>query len=84
MKQPIGPLQLVIHVVKNRHAGGRTETRQTKEITILDGTSSLSCPSTSLALQYDGFAPRVNFQLETAKGLFLNSSAKPFATGRRA
>lgn len=58
MKQPIGPFQLVIHVVKNRHAGGRTGTRQTKQITILDDTSSSSCPGTSLTLQYDGFVPR--------------------------
>ena len=70
MKQPIGPLQLVIHVVKNRLAGGRTGTRQTKEITILDDTSSLSCPSTSLALQYDGFVPR-ELPAANCKGPFL-------------
>ena len=82
MKQPIGPLQLVIHVVQNRHARGRTGTRETKEITILDDTNSLSCPSISLAIQLQ--TAKWNFQLETAKGLFLDSSAKPFATGRRA
>ena len=81
MKQPIGPLQLIIHVIQPRHAGGRTGTRQTKEITILDDTSYFSCPSvsSSMAVLY-----HVNYQLQTVKSLFLDSSAKPFATGRGA
>ena len=70
MKKPIGPLQLVIHVVKNCHAGGRTGTRQTKKMNILNDMSSLSCPSTSLALQYDGFVPR-ELPAANCKGPFL-------------
>ena len=48
---------IVIQVVQNRHAGGRTGTRQAKEITILDDTSYLFVLSQRV-LQHGGFVPR--------------------------
>ena len=58
----IGPLQLAIHVVQNRHAGeqkshwDKTNKRHTG--IILNGNFLCwSCPSATFALQHGGFVP---------------------------
>ena len=62
----IGPLQLAIHVVQNRHAGELEQDKQRKiPFKIM---YALSCFSATFALQHGGFVPR---EWLTAKGPFL-------------
>lgn len=67
----IGPLQLAIHVVQNRHAGEQKTHwgKQTKGIYTFKINSNflcLSCPSTTFALKCFGLVPR---EWLDAKGL---------------
>ena len=62
----IGPLQLAIHVLQNRHAGEQTS-HWDKTYMIWNGNFlCLSCPSATFALQRGGFVPR---EWLAAKGL---------------
>ena len=70
----IGPLQLAIHVVQNRHAGEQKTHwgKQTKGIytfKINGNFLCLSCPSTTFALKCFGLVPR---EWLDAKGLLGN------------
>ena len=65
----IGPLQLTIHVVQNRHAGEQKShwDKTNKTYMIWNGNFlCLSCPSATFALQHGGFVPR---EWLAAKGL---------------
>ena len=65
----IGPLQLAIHVVQNRHAGEQKSQwdKTNKTYMIWNGNFlCLSCPGATFALQRGGFVPR---EWLAAKGL---------------
>ena len=65
----IGPLQLAIHVVQNRHAGELEQDKQRKlPFTKIMYAFYLSCLSATFALQHGGFVPR---EWLATKGLFL-------------
>ena len=64
----IGPLQLAIHVVQNRHAGELEHDKQRKLPFKIMYAFYLSCFSATFALQHGRFVPREWF---AAKGLFL-------------
>ena len=52
----IGPLQLVIHVVQNRHAGEQ-KSHWDKTYIINGNFLCLSCPSATFSLQHGSFVP---------------------------